>query len=162
MTFVLTSSSFQNGGEIPSCFTCDGEDKTPTLSWRGAPKGTKSFALTCDDPDVPETLRENVPDLVWDHWVLFNIPPTCTEIRENSPTGPDGSHCGTNSWGRQDWGGPCPPNPSAHRYFFKLYALDTLLSLDPAANKKALLKAMDGHVLAEACLMGTYLKQEFR
>jgi len=162
MSLTLSSPVFQHEGEIPREFTCDGEDKSPELNWKGVPEGTESFVLICDDPDVPEDLREHAPDLMWDHWVLFNIPKTCTQIAENEKTGPAGSICGKNSWGRNDWGGPCPPNPQYHRYFFKLYALDSQLNLDASADKKAVQAAMQGHILEETVLMGKYLRDAFK
>jgi Raf kinase inhibitor-like YbhB/YbcL family protein len=135
---------------IPKRFTCDGEDLSPPLSWSGLPAGTRSLALICDDPDAPVG--------TWDHWVLFNIPATVTGLPENVPAKAsldDGSVHGNNSWGRPGYGGPCPPG-GTHRYFFKLYALDTELNLKTGATKSQLVKAMEGHILDQAQLMGKY------
>lgn len=161
MGLELKSKAFEDNSFIPSEYTCEGHDKSPALFWDGVPTNTKSFVLICDDPDVPETLRGQVPDLVWDHWVVFNIPATVRGIPENTPC-PKGATCGKNSFKRYDYGGPCPPNPSAHRYFFRLYALDTELSLDSSVGKKEVLAAMKGHILDQAELVGKYIKKEFR
>ena len=151
MAFTLKSPSFQEGGEIPVTFTCDGKDVSPELSWAGAPKGTKSFALICDDPDAPVG--------TWVHWVIFNIPVTANGLPKGVPTTrelADGARQGINDFHRIGYGGPCPPKGPAHRYFFKLYALDTVLDISPGVTKEGLLKAMKGHVLGETKLMGTY------
>lgn len=162
MALTLSSPVFQDGLEIPSLYTCDGQDISPGLLWQDVPEGTVSFALICDDPDVPETLKDQVPTLVWDHWVLFDIPANVRAIPQGGFKGVEkGSH-GKNSWGRNDYGGPCPPNPKPHRYFFKLFALDTMLNLSPSTTKDQLLKAMEGHILDQATLMGTYLRGQFR
>ncbi len=162
MALTLTSPTFTQGGDIPKEFTCEGGDQFPGLQWDGAPAGTACFVIICDDPDVPETLRSAVPDLVWDHLVIFNIPTNIKNIKQGAFECPKGGTCGTNSWGREDYGGPCPPNPKAHRYFFTLYALDTTLSLQGSARKKDVLKAIEGHVLDKTVLMGHYLKEEFK
>ncbi|MBI2652383.1 YbhB/YbcL family Raf kinase inhibitor-like protein [Candidatus Woesearchaeota archaeon] len=140
----LTSSAFQNNGAIPSEFTCDGADVSPPLAISDVPKNAKSLVLIMDDPDAPVG--------TWDHWVVFDIPPSTREILEG--TEPDGV-AGRNSWGKTGYGGPCPPS-GTHRYFFKLYALDTELNLPQGTTKKDLEKAMQGHIVAQAQLMGTY------
>lgn len=120
MAFILESSAFNNGGSIPSKYTCDDDDISPPLSWRDAPTDTKSFVLIVDDPDAPVG--------TWDHWLLYNIPAATHELAENLTSAPDGAHGGKNSWGKTTYGGPCPPDRE-HRYFFKLYALDSKLNL---------------------------------
>jgi Raf kinase inhibitor-like YbhB/YbcL family protein len=148
--FNITSAAFEPQGSIPKKCTCDGQDISPPLSWTDPPQGTESFALICDDPDAPTG--------TWVHWVLFNIPAGKRSIAENIPAQdrlPDGSLHGRNSWRRRDYGGPCPPS-GTHRYFFKLYALDTVLALQAGATKNDLIKAMEGHTLAQAELVGTY------
>jgi Raf kinase inhibitor-like YbhB/YbcL family protein len=150
MSFELTSIIIGHEQPIPEYHTCDGEDVSPPLDWNDSPEGTQSFALIMDDPDAPGG--------TWVHWVLFNIPSETRSLRENiAPDAQlaDGSMHGINSWGRPGYGGPCPPS-GTHRYFFKLYALDTTLDLDDSADKEQVLAAMEGHVLAEAELMGTY------
>jgi len=150
MAIQLTSTAFSDGTMIPKRFTCDGEDLSPPLSWSGLPTGTRSLALICDDPDAPVG--------TWDHWVLFNIPATVTGLPENVPATAsldDGSVHGNNSWERPGYGGPCPPG-GTHRYFFKLYALDTELNLKTGATKSQLVKAMEGHILDQVQLMGKY------
>lgn len=152
MTFELTSTAFDEGQEIPERYSCDGQDISPPLSWADPPEGTESFALITDDPDAPVG--------TWVHWVLYNIPADARELPEDVPAQDeldDGSLHGQNSWKRRDYGGPCPPG-GTHRYFFKLYALDTALDLEPGATKQQLLNAMDGHVLAQAELVGTYTR----
>ena len=148
----LTSTVFAQGQSIPRKYTCDGQDISPPLTWRAAPANTQSFALVMDDPDAPVG--------VWDHWLIFNIPAAANGLAENvlpEPRLPDGSVQGTNSWGRVGYGGPCPPR-GQHRYFFRLYALDTTLNLGPETRKKQLLEAMQGHILAQAELMGVYAR----
>lgn len=149
----LSSSAFVEGGLIPKTYTCDGVDISPPLSWSDVPAGAKSLALICDDPDAPVG--------TWVHWVAFNLPPTVTGLPEGLRAEkqlPAGGVQGTNSWKRVGYGGPCPPS-GVHRYFFKLYALDTTLSLGNQATAKELLAAMKGHVLAEAETMGRYKRQ---
>lgn len=148
--FELHSSAFKHGEAIPRRYTCDGEDISPPLAWSGAPTGTRSFVLICDDPDAPVG--------VWDHWILFNIPATVNALPEGVAERTDGSLYGKNSWRRLDYGGPCPPS-GVHRYFFKLYALDTELSLKAGASKREVERAMQGHILAQAELMGTYTRR---
>ena len=148
--FALTSIIIVNEQPIPVYHSCDGEDQSPPLDWNEPPAGTQSFALIMDDPDAPGG--------TWIHWVVFNIPGDARNLQGNIPPEPqlsDGSIQGVNSFGRNDYGGPCPPS-GTHRYFFKLYALDTTLNLDESAGKEEVLAAMEGHVLAQAELMGTY------
>lgn len=152
----LSSSAFTEGGSIDARYTCMGDDISPDLSWTGAPANTKSFALIVDDPDAPDPAA---PKMVYVHWVLFNIPAGTTLLNENATQEglPSGAIQGTNDWKKQEYGGPCPPI-GRHRYFFKLYALDSELSGLSAPTKPELLKAMEGHILAQAELMGTYQK----
>ncbi|MDE3055325.1 MAG: YbhB/YbcL family Raf kinase inhibitor-like protein [Verrucomicrobiota bacterium] len=148
----LLSPSFQNGEKIPARYTCDGENHSPPLHIRDVPKEAKSLVLIMDDPDVPAWVRK---DQMFDHWVLFNIAPDTTEIAENRP--PLGIH-GKNSSGENSYVGPCPPDRE-HRYFFKLYALNKILSLPGGVSKKEVEKAMQGHIIAECDLMGRYDKR---
>jgi len=152
----LTSSAFSQGGSMASRYTCEGDDISPHLSWTGAPANTKSFALIVDDPDAPDPAA---PKMVYVHWVLHNIPAGTTSLVENATKSglPAAAVQGTNDWKKQEYGGPCPPI-GRHRYFFKLYALDTELNGLSAPTKPELLKAMEGHVLAHTELMGTYQK----
>ena len=144
----VTSPSFAHEGAIPLEFTCDGADVSPALSWTDGPDGTASYALIMDDPDAPRG--------TWVHWVAWNIPnPSLVDAIPAQETLDDGTMQGMNSWPRLGYGGPCPPSGS-HRYYFKVYALDAKLDLPPATNKEALLKAMEGHILAQGELMGTY------
>ena len=150
MTMTIKSPAFEEGEGIPRKYTCDGNDISPPLEWGNIPKGTKSLALICDDPDAP------VGTFV--HWVLYDLPAGTTELSENLPadeTLADGTKQGKNDFRRLGYGGPCPPG-GTHRYYFKLYALDAETGLAPGATKPELLKAMEGHVLAEGRLMGTY------
>ncbi len=157
MSLTLLSESFTADGEIPEAYTCEGEDVSPHLAWRDAPKGTASFVLIVDDPDAPDP---NAPQMVWVHWILYNLPPSASELPrgvtvENQPVG---TLQGFNDWKRTGYGGPCPPI-GRHRYFHKLYALDSVLPDLGAVTKEKLLAAMEGHVLATAELMGTYQKR---
>jgi Raf kinase inhibitor-like YbhB/YbcL family protein len=156
MSFTISSPAFAAGGEIPAEYTCEGADTSPRLEWSGAPAGTKSFALVVDDPDAPDPAA---PKRVWVHWVLYNIPADATGMPEDvgSEALPDGTLEGTNDWNRTGYGGPCPP-VGRHRYFFKLYALDTTLPDLNEPRKADLEKALRGHVLAEAQVVGTYQK----
>jgi Raf kinase inhibitor-like YbhB/YbcL family protein len=157
MTLKLTSTAFLDGGEIPTRCTCEGEDSSPDLAWDGLPEGTQSLVLIVDDPDAPDPAA---PRMVWDHWVLYNLPPDAAGL----PAGitprelPAGTLEGLNSWGRTGYGGPCPP-VGRHRYFFSVYALDCLLPDLETPDKNRLLVAMEGHILAHVELVGTYLKQ---
>lgn len=153
MAFELTSTAFAQGDPIPAKYTCDGQDISPPLGWSDPPEGTRSFALINDDPDAPVG--------TWDHWVLYNLPSEARSLPEAVSSDaelPDGSRNGQNSWRRLGYGGPCPPS-GTHRYFFKLYALDTALGLDPGAGKQQVLTAMEGHILGQAELMGVYSRQ---
>jgi len=150
MAITITSSSFTEGGMIPKKQTCDAEDISPDLKWSGVPKEVKSLALICDDPDAPVG--------TWVHWVLFNIPADVTTLQAGvSPDAvlKNGTRHGENDFRKLGYGGPCPPG-GTHRYFFKIYALDTLLSLESGSTKSQLLAAMKGHILAEGQLMGKY------
>lgn len=154
MNMKLTSSAFASGQPIPVKYTGQGKDVSPPLEWSGAPAGTKSFAIISDDPDAPVG--------TWVHWVIYNIPANVTKLDENVPAKeslPDGTKQGVNDFGRIGYGGPMPPPGKAHRYFFKIYALDTTLNLKPRATKQDLLKAMEGHILAQGELMGTYQRK---
>lgn len=154
MNFHLTSSTFADGQPIPREHTCDGDDVSPPLTWMGVPAGTESLALIVDDPDAPDPAA---PKMTWVHWVLYNLPPSATAL----PVGvtaaelPSGTREGLNDWKRTGYGGPCPPI-GRHRYFHKLYALDVVLPDLGEATKAVLERAMAGHVLAEARLIGTY------
>jgi Raf kinase inhibitor-like YbhB/YbcL family protein len=147
----LTSSAFIDKGHIPKKYTCDGENINPPLSISGVPAGTKSLVLLLDDPDVPHHLRK---DGMWDHWVIFNIPPNTTTILEGNEA--VGTH-GIGTSGNTAYEGPCPPDKE-HRYFFKLFALDTLLSLPAKSNKREVEKAMQTHILEKTELMGRYAR----
>ena len=158
----LISSAFEQGAKIDKKHTVEGEDVSPPLSWAGVPTGTKSLALICDDPDAPSP-RKPAAD-PWVHWILFNIPADVSQLppgiqRKRTPDEMPGARQGVNSWSSDNLGyrGPAPPPGSgSHRYFFKLYALDSELDLNAGASKQQLLKAMTGHVLAEGQLIGTY------
>jgi Raf kinase inhibitor-like YbhB/YbcL family protein len=150
-TMHLTSPAFEESGTIPKANTCDGDDSSPKLEWSGAPDNVKSFALICDDPDAPRG--------TWVHWVIFNLPPDSRELpagvsADKAPA--PAAKQGRNDFGNQGYGGPCPPPGKPHRYFFKLYALDTMLDLRDGASKQQLESAMKGHILAEVRLMGKY------
>ncbi len=158
MSLRLTSSSFAAQAEIPTKYTCEGEDISPPLAWSGVPTGTKSLALIVDDPDAPDP---QAPKMTWVHWVLYNLPPTATELPEGvAPSDlPAGTLDGRNDWKRTGYGGPCPPI-GRHRYFFKLAALDTVLPDLGTPTKADLEKAMKSHILAQAELVGTYEKKK--
>lgn len=150
MDIKIKSPAFVPGGKIPGKYTCDGMDISPPLAWTSGPEGTKTFALICDDPDAPMG--------TWVHWVLFNLPADIIELRENVPPERElenGAKQGMNDFRKIGYGGPCPPG-GTHRYYFKLYALDTEINLEAGATKSELLKAMEGHILAEGQLMGKY------
>jgi len=155
MTFALTSPAFQHESGIPKKFTCDDADLSPALQWQGAPAGTKSFALIMDDPDAPPG--------TWVHWIVYDLPATVTALAEGvakTPDGPSGSKqglvWGVDTFSRVGYFGPCPPPGKPHRYYFKLYALDTSLGLPPKATKPQVEDKMKGHILGQATLMGTY------
>ena len=153
---TLTSSAFADHRPIPKKYTCQGADVSPPLSWSGAPAGTRSFALIVDDPDAPDPAA---PKRTWVHWVLYNLASTQSELAEgigsNAP--PPGAIQGPNDFKQVHYGGPCPPI-GRHRYFFKLYALDRMLAPGEPLHKAALLAAIEGHVLAQAELVGTFQK----
>ena len=152
MSFELTSTAFKQSQSIPTVYTCRGRDISPPLTWGNPPAGTQGFALIMDDPDAPAG--------IWVHWVIYNIPAAArglTEALAADARLPDGSLQGENSWGKLGYGGPCPPS-GTHRYYFKLYTLDTTLSLPSGASKAKLLQSMEGHVLGQIVLMGTYSK----
>ncbi len=147
----LSSPVFERGKSIPSLYTCQGKDINPPLVISDVPKNTKSLVLIMDDPDVPPAVRK---DGMWVHWVVFNIPPDTKNIKENTvPPGILGKETG----GKKNYRGPCPPD-GEHRYFFKLYALDSLLDLEAGATKEEVEEAMTGHILAHTELMGKYIK----
>ena len=152
MKIEVTSSAFTEGASIPVKYTCDGDDASPPLRWSGVPEGAKSLALIADDPDAPGG--------TWVHWVLYAIPPDVTELEEGIPTTeglPNAAKQGVTDFKRIGYGGPCPPpGHGFHRYFFKVYALDSETDLKPRATKSDLLGAMNGHILAEGRLIGTY------
>jgi Raf kinase inhibitor-like YbhB/YbcL family protein len=155
MALTLSSSAFTTGGKIPAKYTCEGDDVSPPLSFSGAPQGTKSFALILDDPDAPDP---SAPKRVWVHWVVLNLPPEAKDLAEIvSAAGlPAGTVQGINDFRHQKYDGPCPPI-GRHRYFHKLYALDTTLPAK-ALSKADVESAIKGHVLAQAELIGTYQK----
>lgn len=157
MPFTLSSPAFAHQGEIPAKYTCEGEDISPPLAWGGAPDRTRSFALIVDDPDAPDP---KAPQRTWVHWVLYNIPGTATGLPEGATrrTLPPGTREGLNDWKRTGYGGPCPP-VGRHRYFHKLYALDVELPDLGTPTKPVLERAMQGHTLARAELVGTYQKK---
>ena len=153
MAFKLTSTAFSNGADIPTKYTCDGADVSPALSWSGAPQGTRSFALIADDPDAPSG--------TFTHWVLYAIPASTTQLSEGLPKTEqtDIGRQGRSGFGRAGYGGPCPPPGKPHRYFFKLFALDTDLNLSPGASRADLERAMKGHVLEQSEWMGRYQRK---
>jgi Raf kinase inhibitor-like YbhB/YbcL family protein len=150
-TLDLTSADFAAGASIPKVFTCDGGDASPALAWKAPPAGTQSFVLIADDPDAPVG--------TWVHWVIFNMPAAMRSLPQNfakDGQSADGTRQGKNDFDKIGYGGPCPPPGKVHRYFFKLYALDTKLNLDPGATKKDVELAMQGHILARGETMGRY------
>lgn len=147
MSLELTSNAFTNGQSIPAKYSCTGRNISPALTWTEPPVGTQSFALIVDDPDAPTG--------TWVHWVLFNIPAEARSLQENTDTG--AMSFGKNSWGDLGYGGPCPPS-GTHRYYFKLYAIDSTINLLPGATKEQVLQEMQGHILAQGELMGTFSK----
>jgi Raf kinase inhibitor-like YbhB/YbcL family protein len=152
--FTISSPSFRNNQPMPSKHSCEGEDASPSLKWEGAPEGTKSFALICDDPDAPGG--------VWTHWVIYGISAKTSELPENiakadTVVAPGGARQGVNDFGRVGYGGPCPPRGhGAHHYHFKLIALDTEPGLASGVTRRQLEQAIRGHILAQAELIGTY------
>ena len=154
MTIRLTSSVFTDGGSIPEEYTCDGKNASPPLAWTHIPASAQSLALTVDDPDAPSG--------IWVHWLLFNLPPETVSLPVGVPTTdtlPSGARQGSNDFGKIGYGGPCPPSGKPHRYIFKLYALDTLLDLQPGAMRRMLINAISGHILDEGELIGTYARR---
>ena len=154
MPFQITTTAFSNAGAIPKNHTCDGPDLSPPLTWKDAPAGTQSLALIADDPDAPSG--------TWVHWVIYNLPSTTKELPEGvqkTEKLPDGTLQGRNDFRKIGYGGPCPPPGKPHRYFFKLYALDTKLNLKPGATKAELESAMKGHTLAQTEVVGKYGRQ---
>lgn len=151
-TMKLTTSAFTEGGKISSKYTCDGQNINPPLVFSGVPAGARNLVLIMDDPDIPDFVKQKFGIQVWDHWVVFNLPPETREVPEGK--NPQGV-LGKNTGGKNAYGGPCPPDRE-HRYFFKLYALDTELDLPEGATKAEVEKAMKNHILAEAKLMGRY------
>ncbi len=158
MTLTLTSPAFVDGAPIPSVYTCEGRDISPPLAWSGVPAGTQSLVLIVDDPDAPDPAK---PQRVWVHWVLYNLPPDSSGLTEGVKRDalPKGAEVGLNDWTRLDFGGPCPPI-GRHRYFHKLFALDVRLKGLTSPRKAQVEGAMEGHVLAQATLMGTYQKAQ--
>ncbi len=152
MAMKIESSAFAPNGEIPIPYTGEGRDLSPPLSWTGVPGGAKGLVLIVDDPDAPDPAA---PKMTWVHWVLYNIPPSVSGLPEGVAALPPGTREGLNDFQRKAYGGPHPP-VGRHRYFHKLYALDTLLDFDGTPKKADIEKAMQGHVLADASLMGTY------
>ena len=147
LAMEITSSAFNNNGFIPTKYTCDGVDISPQLAWSNVPKQTKSLALIIDDPDAPMG--------IWTHWILYNLPPDTNELVEEIKKFPLGTKRGRNSWGKEDYRGPCPPS-NEHRYVFTLYALDTILSFPYPPNIIKLKNAVEEHVLDKAILIGRY------
>ena len=150
MSIKLTSPALEDGGMIPGKYTCDGDDVSPQLNWENIPDGTKSIAIIMDDPDAPRG--------TWIHWVIYNIEPDTNELHENIDTDEvvnSGALQGKNSWGNIGYGGPCPPG-GVHRYYFKIYALDSQALTVPGATKEQLLESIRGHIISEGELMGRY------
>ena len=159
MAFTLTSTAFRHNGEIPVNYTCEGKDISPPLAWMDLPARTRSLVMIVDDPDAPDP---KAPKMTWVHWVLYNLPPDSTGLAEGirSINLPKGTGEGLNDWKRKGYGGPCPPI-GRHRYFHKLYALDTVLSGLPDKPGKADIEtAMGTHIIAQAVLVGTYQKSK--
>jgi Raf kinase inhibitor-like YbhB/YbcL family protein len=158
MALSLKSTAFAQGGSIPATYTCEGKDLAPPLAWEGVPPGTRSLVLIADDPDAPDP---RAPKMTWVHWVLYNLPPGATGLPEGATSAglPPGTGEGLNDWNRTGYGGPCPP-VGRHRYFFKLYALDTVLTGLDRPTKAKVEAAMQGHVIAKAEWVGTYQKKK--
>jgi len=148
---LVKSEAFDDGAQIPQQYTCDGTDVSPPLSWSEPPPGAKSLALIVEDPDAPSG--------VWTHWVIFNIPPTTRSFPEGITSDDAAETLGTqgkNCWQDIGYGGPCPPEGAEHRYFFRVYALDTILDVEAGSGKKPVQRAMEGHIVAQGDLMGRY------
>jgi len=158
MTLKLTSTALVHGGQIPSKYTCDGQDISPPLAWSGVPAEAKSLVLIVDDPDAPDPAA---PKMTWVHWVLYNIPPSASVLPEAARQLPAGTLEGVNDWKRTGYGGPCPPI-GRHRYFHKLYALDIVLPDLGKPSKANIETQIKGHVIAQAELVGTYQKRSER
>ena len=158
MALTLRSDAFEDGGEIPARYTCEGRNIAPSLIWTGVPADARSLVLIVDDPDAPDP---RAPKMTWVHWVLYNIPPSATGLAEGTTSGdlPATTGDGLNDWQRTGYGGPCPPI-GRHRYYFKLYALDKVLQFNGNPAKTEVETAMKDHVLARAQLVGTYKKQK--
>ncbi len=156
MTLTITSAAFEDGGAMAAKYTCEGPNMSPPLTWSGIPEGARSLALIVDDPDAPDPAA---PKMTYVHWVLYNLPVDCDGLPEGTTSGdlPRGTLEGTNDWQRTGYGGPCPPI-GRHRYFHKLYALDVVLDNLKEPTKNELLAAMEGHVVAQAQIVGTYRK----
>ncbi len=156
MSLKITSAAFEQGRDIPARYTCEGQDVSPPLEWSDLPRNAKTLSLIVDDPDAPDPAK---PQRVYVHWVVYNIPASVDSLKENASKDgmPKGALQGNNDWGKAEYGGPCPPI-GRHRYFFKLYALDTALAVSSAATKADLERAMQGHVVGSGELMGTYQK----
>lgn len=152
---ALSTPAFRDGETIPVQYTCDGEDLSPPLAWTGVPVETRSFALICDDPDAPRG--------TWVHWVIWNLPADTVELEPGVPPRPElpsGARQGLNDGGDLGYAGPCPPSGKPHRYFFRLFALDSQLNLAPGVNRSDLDTAMEGHVLAQGTVMGIYERRK--
>lgn len=154
MDMTISSSAFTHNGSIPKQYTCEGQDISPPLTWDAVPAGTMSLVLIVDDPDAPDPAA---PRMTWVHWLLYNLPASCTGLSEAAQALPPGTLEGLNDWKRAGYGGPCPPI-GRHRYFHKLYALDVVLPDLKIPTKKVLEQAMKGHIIAETQLVGTYQK----
>lgn len=157
MALTIQSPNFNHQGQIPTEYTCEGHDSSPALIWKNVPDKTKSLVLIVDDPDAPDP---NAPKMTYVHWVLYNIPPTSTGLPENVGVAdlPQGTEQGINDWKKPGYGGPCPPI-GVHRYYFKLYALDTTLPQLKPGTKFQVEQAMNGHIIESATLMGSYQLQ---
>jgi len=156
MEFTLTSDAFTDGESIPARFTCDGDDGSPALKWQGVPDEAQSLTLIMDDPDAPGG--------TYTHWLIYNVRGQARALPEgvektDRPANGEGAVQGSNDFGDNAYGGPCPPGGNAHHYNFRLYALDGILDLDPGASKESLLKAMEGRILGETTLTGTYKRR---
>jgi Raf kinase inhibitor-like YbhB/YbcL family protein len=152
---VLSTPAFRDGEPVPPKHTCEGEDLSPSLTWTGVPVDTRGFALICDDPDAPRG--------TWVHWLIWDLPSDAVELGEGVPPNPElpsGARQGLNDSGEIGYGGPCPPPGKPHRYFFRLFALDSKLNLPPGAGRSELEQAMEGHVLGEGTVMGTYERRK--
>ncbi len=154
MNMTITSSAFAHNGSIPKQYTCEGQDISPQLAWNAVPAGAMTLVLIVDDPDAPDPAA---PRMTWVHWLLYNLPASCTGLSEAVQALPPGTLDGLNDWKRAGYGGPCPPI-GRHRYFHKLYALDVVLPDLKIPTKKVLEQAMKGHIIAETQLVGTYQK----